>query len=169
MKGIVTETELDFLVDTRAEVSVIPFSFAKQKRFMLSSQRKILPMLDRTVLNCDGIVTVPIKFQDTYIIGDFYVVDKNSHGILGLDILSRLNANIDNQNHQVIIQNSVSESMKQETPEESKSEIATVCHIRFAKTTVVQHGNEQFIWRKIPVGQVVSGDSIVECKEEFLQ
>ena len=37
MKGIITETELDFLVDTGAEVSVIPSSFAKQKGFMLSS------------------------------------------------------------------------------------------------------------------------------------
>ena len=59
--------------------------------------------------------------------------------------------------------------MKPETPEESKSKIATVCHIRLAKTTVVQPGHEQFIWGKIPAGQVVSGDSIVECKEEFLQ
>ena len=97
------------------------------------------------------------------------MVDKASHGIIGLDILSRLNANIDTQNRQGIIQNNVSESMKQETPEESKSEIATVCHIRLAKTTVVQPVNEQFIWGKIPAGQVVSGDFIVECKEEFLQ
>ena len=59
--------------------------------------------------------------------------------------------------------------MKPETPEESKSKIATVCHIRLAKTTVVQPGHEQFIWGKIPAGQVVSGDSIAECKEEFLQ
>ena len=67
------------------------------------------------------------------------------------------------------MQNNVSESMKPETPEESKSKIATVCHIRLAKTTVVQPGHEQFIWGKIPAGQVVSGDCIVECKEEFLQ
>ena len=71
MKGIITETELDFLVDTGAEVSVIPSSFAKQKGFMLSSQRKILTMLDGTVVSCEGIVTVPVKFQDTYIMGDF--------------------------------------------------------------------------------------------------
>ena len=150
MKGIITETELDFLVDTGAEVSVIPSSFAKWKGFMLSSQWKILTMLDRTVVSCDGIVTVPVKFQDTYIMGDFYVVDKASHGIIGLDILSCLNAKIDTQNHQVIKQNNVSESMKPETPEESKSKIATVCHIRLEKTTVVQPGHEQFIWGKIP-------------------
>ena len=71
MKGIITETELNFLVDTGAEVSVIPSSFAKQKGFMLSSQRKILTMLDGTVVSCDGIVTVPGKFQDTYIMGTF--------------------------------------------------------------------------------------------------
>ena len=59
--------------------------------------------------------------------------------------------------------------MKQETPEESKSTIATVCHIRLAKTTVVQPGNELFIWGKIPARQVVSGDSIVECTKKFLQ
>ena len=138
MKGIITETELDFLVATGAEVSVIPSSCAKQKGFMLSSQRKILTMLDGTVVSCDGIVTVPVKFQDTYIMGDFDVVDKASHRIIGLDILSRLNAKIDTQNHQVIIQNNVSESMKPETPEESKSKITTLCHIRLAKTTVVQ-------------------------------
>ena len=63
MKGIITETELHFLVDTGAEVSVIPSSVAKQKEFMLSSQRKILTMLDGTVVSCDGIVTVPVKFQ----------------------------------------------------------------------------------------------------------
>ena len=148
MKGIITETELDFLVDTWAEVSVIPSSFAKQKGFMLSSQRKILTMLDGTVVSCDGIVTMPVKFQDTYIMEDFYVEDKASHGIIGLDILAHLNAKIDTQNHQVIIQNNVSESMKPETPEESKSKIATVCHIRLAKTTVVQPGHEQFIWEK---------------------
>ena len=125
-KGIITETELDFLVNTGAEVSVIPSSFAKQKGFMLPSQQKILIMLDGTVVSCDGIVTVPVKFQDTYITGDFYVVDKASHGIIGLDILSHLNAKIDTQNHQVIIQNNVSESMKPETPEESKSKKATV-------------------------------------------
>ena len=84
-------------------------------------------MLDGTVVSCDGIVTVPVKFQDTYVMGDFYVMDKASHGILGFDILSRLNANIDIQNCQVIVQNNVSEYMKQETPEESKSKIATVC------------------------------------------
>ena len=169
MKGIITETELDFLVDTGAEVSVIPSSFAKQKGFMLSSQRKILTMFDATVVSSDGIVTVPIKFQDTYVMGDFYVVDKASHRIIGFDILSRLNSKIGTQNHQVRIQNNVSESMKPETPEESKSKIATVCHIRLAKTTVVQPGHGQFIWGKIPEGQVVSGDCIVECKEEFLQ
>ena len=114
-------------------------------------------MLDGTVVSCDGIVTVPVKFQDTYIMGDFYVVDKASHGTKGLDILSRLNAKIDTQNHQVIIQNNVNESMKPETPEESKGKIATVCHIRLAKTTVVQPGHEQFIWGEIPAGQVVSG------------
>ena len=70
---------------------------------------------------------------------------------------------------QVIIQNNVSEFMKPETPEESKSRIATVSHIRLAKTTVVQPGHEQFIWGKMPAGKVVSGDSIVECREEFLQ
>ena len=112
MKGIIKETGLDFLVDTGAEVSVIPSSFAKQKGFMLSSQRKILTMLDRTVVSCDGIATVPVKFQDTYIKGDLYVVDKASDGIIGLDILSRLNAKIDTQNHQVIIRNNVSESIK---------------------------------------------------------
>ena len=105
MKGIISETELDFLVDTGAEVSVIASSFAKQKGFMLSSQRQILTMLDGTIVSCDGIVAVPAKFQDTYIMGDFYVVDKASHGILGPDILSCLNANIDTQNRQVIIQN----------------------------------------------------------------
>ena len=73
---MITETELDFLVDTGAEVSVISSSFAKQKGFMLSSQRKILTMLDGTVVSCDGMITVPIKFQDIYIMGDFYVVDK---------------------------------------------------------------------------------------------
>ena len=155
MKGIIRETELDFLVDTGAEVSVIPSSFAKQKGFMLSSQQKILTVLDGTVVSCDGIVTVSVKFQDTYIMGDFYVVDKASHGIIGLDILSHLNAKIDIQNHQVIIQKILTESMKPETPEESKSKMATVCHIRLAKTTVVQPGNEQFIWGKIPLGQVV--------------
>ena len=83
--------------------------------------------IDGAVVSCDGIVTVPVKFQDTYIMGDFYVVDKASDEILGFDILSRLNANIDIQNCQVIVQNNVSEYMKQETPEESKSKIATVC------------------------------------------
>ena len=57
MKGIITEMQLDFLVDTGADVSVIPSSFGKQKGFMLSSQRKILTVLDETVVRCDGIVT----------------------------------------------------------------------------------------------------------------
>ena len=60
-------------------------------------------MHDGTVVSCDGIVTVPVKFQDTCIMGDCYVMEKASHGIIGLDILSCLNANIDTHNHQVII------------------------------------------------------------------
>ena len=34
---------------------------------------------------------------------------------------------------------------------------------------MVQPGHEQFIWEKIPEGQVVSRDSIAEYREEFLQ
>ena len=71
-----------------------------------------------TIASCDGIVTVPVKFQDTYIMRDFYVVDKASHGILGLDIL---NASIDTQNRQVIILNNVSESMRQEHQKKAKA------------------------------------------------
>lgn len=85
-----------FLVDTGAEISLIPAHLAIEEHLKTSQQLPQRPvMVDGTSIRCEGTTTIDVEVGPSQTWGTFYVVPDIHQGILGMDVLSRLDVRID--------------------------------------------------------------------------
>ena len=80
-----------FLVDTGAEISLIPASLASNIKGKINRQLSRQPvMVDGSSIRCEGTVTCRIHLELRDTSAQFYIVPCITEGILGLDTLPHL-------------------------------------------------------------------------------
>ena len=93
-----------FLVDTGAELSLIPTSLVSNIKGKINQQLSRQPvMLDGSSIRCEGTVTCRIRLGPRDISAQFYVVPGITEGILELDTLSHLDLQIDTRTRRLLI------------------------------------------------------------------
>ena len=121
-----------FLVDTGAEISLIPASVASNIKGKINRQlSRQLVIVDGSNILCKGAVTCKIGVRPRDISAQFYIVPGITEEILGLDTLTHLELQIDTRTRRLLIDgHAIPECEWPRPSERSRSQIQLV---RFGK------------------------------------
>ena len=163
-----------FLVDTGAEISLIPASLASNIKGKINRQLSRQPvMVDGSSIRCEGTVTCRIRFGPRDISAQFYIVPGITEGILGLDTLSHLDLQIDTRTRRLLIDgHAIPECEWLRPPERSRSQIQLVRFGKVYATTdeYIAPGQEYTVWGKVHCPGLRPGETytgVVEVTERL--
>ena len=142
-----------FLVDTGAEISLIPASLASNIKGKINRQLSRQPvMVDGSSIRSEGTVTCRIRLGPRDISAQFYIVLGITEGILGLDTLSHLDLQIDTRTRRLLIDgHAIPECEWLRPPERSRLQIQLVRFGKVYATTdeYIAPGQEYTVWGKV--------------------
>jgi hypothetical protein len=171
VNGTIEGQETAFLVDTGADVSLLPADVVQKGGLCMQSHVAQQPiMVDGSAIQCDGLVTVTVTVGRCQIYGKFFVVEDIPYGIFGTDILGPLNAQI-NVGEKTLILNGTEVPTFQPFPvPQSSVKLIKFARVYAIRDVVVEPGEEVIVWGN-PCGcdDKEEWTAIVEPNEDFLE
>ena len=163
-----------FLVDTRAEISLIPASLAFNIKSKINRQlSRQLVIVDGSSIRFEGTVSCRIRLGPRDILTQFYIVPSITEGILRLDTLSHLDLKINTRTRRLHINgHAIPECEWLRLPERSRSQIQLVRFGKVYATTdeYIAPGQEYTVWGKIHCPGLRPGETytgVVEVTERL--
>ena len=140
---------INCLVDSGAEVSVLPSSCLQHCKLKIDKSLAQQPVqVDGSILRCDGLVSTHVTVGPTILYHQPFYVVPIEYGILGLDALSQLNAQIDLKSRTLIIDSQTMPSIPFEHSVNKYPSIQLIRYstIRSPERTSIPPGQEYTIW-----------------------
>ena len=171
VRATIYDRNYAFLVDTGADVSLLPYSVVETNNLPLRRRMVRQPiMVDGSALRCEGMTDMlTLTIGPSKISQSFYVVRGLEYGILGTDILAHLNVQID-----VATKSLYLHGQKVSTFETVTAATSSVCLIKFGQVyspdrVVISPGEERTIWGRIHSNTPTTWTGVVEVLQELTE
>ena len=160
-----------FLVDTGAEVSLIPYEVVQSNK--LPVRRNIVRqpvMVDGTALRCEGTVVTSLQLRSHKVHSSFYVVQGIEYGIMGTDTVSTLEVQIEVAHNKLFLKGEEVTTFQPVKSEPRRSEVRLLMsfgRVDSPSRILVEPGQEITIWGNVHSNVASERTGIVEGMDEL--
>ena len=168
----IREKTYPFLVDTGAEVSLIPTSIPYEIGLPIRHGCTRRPvMVDGTSIRCDGTANANVRLGQKQITHSFYVVPDIGKGILGMDALSHLDVKIDTGSGQLTIDGHEVPGSAWESAERKSLPISLVKYskIHAIRSGIIPPNQECVLWGSVCGSETGNWTGIVEVTPDVTE
>ena len=166
----IDQQPLSFLVDTEADISLIPLDVVQMNHMTVRRNIVRQPiMVDGTTLQCEGTVVTSFQLGSQKVYSPFYVAKGIDCGVLGTDVLSTLEVQIDVANRKSLLKGeevTTFQPVKSE-PTRSEERLLKFGRVYSPSSVLFRLGQETTIWGNIHSNATSEWTGIVEVVDEL--